>query len=437
MISRKQIRDKFNNSRLAVVVNLAVNLGYLWLFCFLALVSAFWAYHLQQTAFPKPGSPQGQITVTVYVSTTPARLTLRSSAYLNPQEDMLSVNVIGRKSAKDPWILVVQCPAEPGLVPATRNLYDLYSEGTTGKQLLGTAIVTVHDSKNWSGRLGCFKRSSAKAGTIGGQSINVTLPVLEENPFAQSAQAADTPLYVERSTSGGRLIKDLVEVIQPPGTSCPTTAPTQAPSQPVPPPASSPPPPSANALSSPTTSNISCYTQVFPDTSATKYYIPGNMATFDTLENVNLSNDRVDSMFPTGQITSNGTIIWQGSSPLGPSLSATNLPSAANANEATFFAGLLYGLATGLLIPFLQGVPDAFRIAVNQQRHMNARARRVLALLKRKGWTEGKRSGSLRVLTKGDERRVWAYRPNAHLGEAAEAGIATDFGCPADELRNL
>jgi predicted RNA binding protein YcfA (HicA-like mRNA interferase family) len=436
MISRRQIRDRFNNSRLAVLVNLASNLGYLWLFFALAVTSAIGAYRLQQDAFPKPGSSQGQITVTVYVSTTPARLTLRSNAFLDPRHDNLSVNVVGKNSVKDPWLLVVQCPPVPGLSMATRDRYQLYSEGTAGTQLLGTAIMTVHDSKNWSGGLGCYK-GKAKPLTVAGQSINVTLPVLEENPFAQSAQAADTPLYVERSTTGRRLIEDLVEVIQPPGTSCPTNAPSETTSQPAPASTLSGPIPSPNFYLSPTTSSISCYTPVFLDTSATKYYIPGNMATFDTLESVNLSNDRVDSMFPTGQITSNGSIIWQGSSPLSPSLSATYLPSAVSANEATFFAGLLYGLATGLLIPFLQGVPDAFRSAVSQQRHMNARARRVLALLKRDGWAETKRSGSLRVLTRKDQQRVWAYRPNVHLGEAAKAGIARDFGYSAAKLRKL
>jgi hypothetical protein len=435
MVSRKQIRDKLNNRWLAFAFHIIWNLGALWIFFGLALLCGLVAYNLQQTAFPQSGFSQGQITVSVYVRITPARLTLRSYAYLNPHNDTLSVNVVGPKSVSDPWLLVVQCPPVPGLSPATSNAYGIYSEGTTGKQLLGNAIVTVHDGRNWSGSLGCFKMSkTTSTAPTGNQNVNVTLPVLEENPFAESAQAADTPLYVERSTSGKQLIKDLVEVIQPPGTSCPSAGSGQAQAAP---PSGQSESASPNFYSVPTTGNISCYTQVFPNTHATKYYIPGSMATFDTLENVSLSDDRVDSMFPTGQITSDGKIIWQGSSPLSPSLSATNLPSAAKASEATFFAGLLYGLATGLLIPFLQGVPDAFRGAVNQQNHPNVRARRVLALLKRDGWTETKRSGPLRTLTKDGQRRVWAYRAHAHLGETAKAGIATDFGYSAAELRKL
>jgi hypothetical protein len=37
-----------------------------------------------------------------------------------------------------------------------------------------------------------------------------------------------------------------------------------------------------------------------------------------------------------------------------------------------------------------------------------AKAARVLSALKRDGWTETKRSGSHRVLVKGDQQRIWA-----------------------------
>ncbi|MGH3204954.1 MAG: type II toxin-antitoxin system HicA family toxin, partial [Streptosporangiaceae bacterium] len=36
-----------------------------------------------------------------------------------------------------------------------------------------------------------------------------------------------------------------------------------------------------------------------------------------------------------------------------------------------------------------------------------AKAARVLAALKRDGWTETRRSGSHRVLAKGDQQRIW------------------------------
>ena len=84
------------------------------------------------------------------------------------------------------------------------------------------------------------------------------------------------------------------------------------------------------------------------------------MATAETLENVNLTDDRVDSMFPPGQIGAS-TVTWQGVSGLSPSMSATNLASAARQNKDAFWAGLLYGITAALAVPFLQCLPDAWR----------------------------------------------------------------------------
>jgi len=61
-----------------------------------------------------------------------------------------------------------------------------------------------------------------------------------------------------------------------------------------------------------------------------------------------------------------------------------------------------------------------------------AKAARILAALKRDGWNEDRRSGSHRVLAKGDQQRIWAY----HDGPAL-AGIARDYGYTVDELRKL
>ena len=90
-------------------------MGYLWIFFALALIMGLYAHSLQKSAFPDAGFSPGQISVSVYVSNGPARLTLKSFAYLDPHYDSLSVNVTGRKAVSDPWLLVVQCPAEPGL----------------------------------------------------------------------------------------------------------------------------------------------------------------------------------------------------------------------------------------------------------------------------------------------------------------------------------
>jgi len=66
-----------------------------------------------------------------------------------------------------------------------------------------------------------------------------------------------------------------------------------------------------------------------------------------------------------------------------------------------------------------------------------AKASQVLAALKRAGWAETRRSGSHRVLVKGDQRRVWAYHDGADLGHPAMAKIAKDYGYALAELRRL
>jgi hypothetical protein len=50
-------------------------------------------------------------------------------------------------------------------------------------------------------------------------------------------------------------------------------------------------------------------------------------------------------------ITSN-QVTWQGGVDLSPSLIATNLASAARQNKDAFWAGLLYGVAAALAIPY-------------------------------------------------------------------------------------
>lgn len=69
-------------------------------------------------------------------------------------------------------------------------------------------------------------------------------------------------------------------------------------------------------------------------------------------------------------------------------------------------------------------------------RHMPKSAR-VLAALKRDGWTETRRRGSRRVLVKDDRQRVWAYHEGVDLGGPAMARIAKDYGYTLDELRKL
>jgi predicted RNA binding protein YcfA (HicA-like mRNA interferase family) len=49
----------------------------------------------------------------------------------------------------------------------------------------------------------------------------------------------------------------------------------------------------------------------------------------------------------------------------------------------------------------------------------------------------GGRSGSHRVLVKGDQQRIWAYHDGVDLGSPAMARIARDYGYTVDELRKL
>ena len=65
------------------------------------------------------------------------------------------------------------------------------------------------------------------------------------------------------------------------------------------------------------------------------------------------------------------------------------------------------------------------------------RTARVLAGLKRDGWIETRRSGSHRVLVKGDQQRIWAYHDGVDLGGPALARLARDYGYSVDELRKL
>src|SRR5215469_4930275 len=65
------------------------------------------------------------------------------------------------------------------------------------------------------------------------------------------------------------------------------------------------------------------------------------------------------------------------------------------------------------------------------------KAARILAALKRDGWIETRRTGSHRVLVKGDQQRIWAYHDGVDLGSPAMARIARDYGYTLDELRKL
>ena len=75
--------------------------------------------------------------------------------------------------------------------------------------------------------------------------------------------------------------------------------------------------------------------------------------TNEILNNVTLADERIDSMVPQGTVNTT-QVTWQGGPGLSPALSATNLASAERQNKDAFWAGLLYGVAAALAVPFLQ-----------------------------------------------------------------------------------
>jgi hypothetical protein len=304
-----------------------------WAFLLLAIVLAVAGWVLQNKAFPKSSSsPFAQVSATVYTTSSKARVLLQSTIQPNAsQQDTLDITVKEPEGVNTPWVLVVTCPH------SVRGQVPLELQGVAGQQPM-EVLASVYDVGHKTVPIGCFPHAASKL-VVAGQDISLSLPVLEQSPLAQSS-AASTPLYVVRSTSANQRIEKLVEVLQAPGSSCPAPGSTYA---------------------TPSGSSASCFTNLPAGAAATQYKIPQSVTTSEILTNVSLSGDRIDSMFPPGQITSNDEIIWQGTSGLSPSLSATNLSSAESSSKAGFLAGLLYGLAAGLFIPFLQDVSQAVK----------------------------------------------------------------------------
>jgi hypothetical protein len=326
-----------------------------WSFLIFAGVAAGLGYTLSQRAFPQSApSPFAQVSVSVYTRLNPSRVLLKAKLEPNAsQNDRLDITVKGPGGRRDPWLLVITCPRPvPGRV-------DMQLMGVTPAQSI-EVLAAVYNVGYKSIPLGCVtapqgRPDPATPVVLPGQDINLSLPVLQQSPVGQSV-AAGTPMYVVRGTSGGHLIQKLVQVFQAPGASCPGPGVTASPTA-----SASATATSALAVSGAAggTSSAACYSRLAAGTTATQYNIPATVTTSETLENVSLSGDRIDSMFPPGQITSDNRIIWQGVAGLSPSLSATSLSGAENANRDGFFAGLFYGLAAGLFVPFLQGLSES------------------------------------------------------------------------------
>lgn len=369
-------------------------LGFLIIFLFLAVGAGVWAFLLQGVAFPAAGSSGQPISATVYVEKLPAEVALQSTFTPSKATDnfSLKVKVTGPTKEPDPWLLIVQCAA-----PKSAKTVQLYSEGPAGTQPVGTAQIKSGASKRhmdfaFTCSTGLTQQGQDAATVVNERDLNLSLPVLEQNPLVQSG-LPDAPLYAEKARGKYTAV---VEVQALSGSPCP--APASSRSSASPPVSSSGPPagtsspspaatsptsatatattspsfpaaasPSAAASSSPSPSAttsvtssptaVACYSPIPPGTTSMKYSFPApatgtTVATSETLSNVALSDDRIDAIYPQGQLAPNA-VTWQGSVNLSPSLIATNLESAARQNKDAFWAGLLYGVAAALAIPYL------------------------------------------------------------------------------------
>ena len=350
------------------------DLGLLGIFFLLAVAAAGGAFLLQRVAFPSAaGSSAERISATVYVEKLPAQVILHSTFTPSAPTNNVSfaVKVTGPTKAPDPWLLIVQCKAPPS--NKRYPTVPLISDGLAGNnQPVGRVLVkseSTHRSRNFNFTCltGLTEQGQTAATVVQNQDLNLSLPVLEQNPFAQSG-LADAPLYAEKAAGKYR---DVVEVQALSAAPCPTPTPTPSPNTTSPlggssspsagtrsssPATTSSPSPSATTPATPSPTAAACYARYSAGATSAKYSFPAptagtTVATSEILNNVTLSDERIDSIFPPGAITSN-QVTWQGGVDLSPSLIATNLASAARQNKDAFWAGLLYGVAAALAIPY-------------------------------------------------------------------------------------
>jgi hypothetical protein len=352
-------------------------LDVLAIFFLLAVGAVVWAYLLQGVAFPPTGSSGSeQISATVYVQTLPAQVNLKSEFTPGAAENNFSlrVNVTGPANRPDPWLLIVQCMA-PTDKPY-RQAVPLWTEAVTGTQNNEKVLVRSGAARklvNFTCRTGLTGHGQSAATVVSDQDLNLSLPILEQNPDIGSA-LDDAPVVAERM--GGKF-RTIVEVQAPTAAPCPAvrpspdTAPASVGSMAPPAGATSSsftttlpshaatpsPSPSATTSAAASPNAMACYTPISAGATPITYRFPTPTAattvtTSETLNNVILSNERIDSMYPPGNITTK-QVIWHGGVGLSPTLNATNLASAERQNKDAFWAGLLYGIAAALAIPYL------------------------------------------------------------------------------------
>src|SRR5262249_16026739 len=140
-----------------------------------------------------------------------------------------TVNVTGPNNAPDPWLLVVQCEKSSGkpwpwAVP-------LESESGTadapepaqpvGSVILNRGPTNRHHDFKFTCFTGLTGQDHTAAKAVQGGDLNLSLPVLQQNPDAQSALAG-APLYTEQASWKDQHV---VEVQGLPGAPCPAPTP--------------------------------------------------------------------------------------------------------------------------------------------------------------------------------------------------------------------
>ena len=198
-------------------------LSLLKLFLVAAIAAAVGAYFRQRVAFPQAGSSGEPISATVYVKTLPAQVDLKSTFTPSATTNNVSftVTVTGPTKRPDPWLLVVRSAA-PSSNPYPRA--DLWSEGPADKQFIGQVLVVPGPTKkplNFTCATGLSQYGQSAAKVVQDRDLNLSLPVLEQNPDGQP-MLAGAPLYAEKVAGK---YKNLVAVQALPGAPLPGPCP--------------------------------------------------------------------------------------------------------------------------------------------------------------------------------------------------------------------
>lgn len=333
-------------------------------------------WRLQHKAFPPPAA-SGQIFVAVFVQHPSAQVDL--IAYINPNqpsEDQLAVRA--RSGNPGNGLVIIQCPSNPhSTFPQTNAV--LTSAAAPPTQIESQQNVIEEPDLSLSRAtsrfsLGCFQQVPPGTYNI----ANVTLPALGTDQ-AIAAVRTFPILYVDK--------KILVQIF--PGAQCPapvsspaTTSPTDSASPsttasssgstitsvspsatqsvPVVNASGSSAAAPASATASPSiTGNPDCFVKQPAGSSFSEYYIPKTLRTEENLRQINWKGYTYETEFPNPVSQSSDDIRWDGSSGLSPSVTVADPTNEREVSQDSFISGILYGVAGGTAVSFIDHVVQA------------------------------------------------------------------------------